>query len=313
MVGAEYLNTMSGHSRCTVVFSVIWAIICFVFSIPRTFSTLSKVGAASALFTFVSIMLAIIFSAVEDHPAGYTREKGDPLVTAIPVKGTSFVTAFTAFLNISYTFIGQIMLPSFIAEMKEPRDFGKAITLVTIAEVIFFCIVGGIGYGYTGNQYMTSPEFGSISNVIYQKVSFSFMIPTLIFLGVLYASVSARFVFFRLFEGTNHKGNHTVLGWSSWVGILFLLWAVAFIIAEVIPFFSDLISVLSAVFDSFFGFIFWAVAYLRMRRSDHGPHFWKNRGIRGWIGLLVNIFLFCIGVLFLSAGTWVSLTASSWP
>lgn len=309
VVGAEYLNTMSGHSRCTAVFAVIWALICFAFSIPRTFSALSRVGAFSAFFTFVSILLAIIFSAVEDHPAGYTPEKGDPIVTAIPIEGTTFVAAFTAFLNISYTFIGQITLPSFIAEMREPKDFGKAITVVTIAELIFFSIVGGVGYGYTGNQYITSPEVGSISNVIYRKVSFSFMIPTLIFLGVLYASVSARFIFFRLFDGTTHKGNHTLIGWSSWIGILFLLWAIAFVIAEVIPFFTDLISVLSALFDSFFGFIFWAVAYMRMRRSDYGPHFYKNRGIRGWIGLLVNLCLFGIGVLFLSAGTWVSFTA----
>jgi hypothetical protein len=37
------------------------------------------------------------------------------------------------------------------------------------------------------------------------QVSFSFMIPTIIFLGVLYASVSARFIFFRLFEGTRRR------------------------------------------------------------------------------------------------------------
>lgn len=31
----------------------------------------------------------------------------------------------SAFLNIAYTFIGQITLPSFIAEMKNPKDFPK--------------------------------------------------------------------------------------------------------------------------------------------------------------------------------------------
>ena len=115
---------------------------------------------------------------------------GEPTVTAIPVKGTTFVAGMNAFLNISYTFIGQITLPSFIAEMKNPRDFPKALWAVTIAEIILFSLVGGIVYGYTGNQYNTSPAFGSLGNVVYKKVSFSFMIPTLIFLGVLYASVS---------------------------------------------------------------------------------------------------------------------------
>ena len=132
------------------------------------------------------------------------------------------------------------------------------------------------------------------------------MIPTLIFLGVLYASVTARFVFFRLFEGTKHKTSNTVLGWSAWAGILAITWVMAFIIAEVIPFFADLLSLMSSLFDSFFGWIFWGTAYLRMRRADLGPDFYKKRGIRGWVGAIVNVFIILVGIYFLSAGTYVS-------
>ncbi|PTU22573.1 hypothetical protein P175DRAFT_0137782 [Aspergillus ochraceoroseus IBT 24754] len=306
LVGAEYLNTITGHSTCSIVFSLVTAIISLVFSLPRTFNTLSKIATLSAITTFISVMLAVIFSAIEDHPAGYTPALGSPIFTATPLKGTTFVSGMNAFLNISYTFIGQITLPSFIAEMKEPRDFWKSVTAVTIAEIIVFSLVGSIVYVYTGNQYMTAPAFGSLGNETYKKISFSFMIPTLIFLGVLYASVSARFLFFRIFEGTRHKGNHTVVGWLSWAGILAGLWILAFIIAEVIPFFSDLLSIMSSLFDSFFGFIFWGVAYLRMRYDDHGPHFYKNRGIRGWIGAIVNVALILIGFYFLGPGTYVS-------
>lgn len=85
---------------------------------------------------------------------------------------------------------------------------------------------------------MTAPAFGSLEEV-YKKVSFSFMIPTLVFLGVLYASVSARFLFFRLFKGTKHLHEHTIVGWGSWATILLALWLLAFLIAELIPFFSS--------------------------------------------------------------------------
>lgn len=81
---------------------------------------------------------------------------------------------------------------------------------------------------------------------------------------------------------------------------------VAFIIAEVIPFFSDLLALMSALFDSFFGWIFWGTAYLRMRRADLGPGFWKNRGIRGYVGVTVNIFIIIVGFYFLIPGTYVS-------
>ncbi|KAI9371394.1 transmembrane amino acid transporter protein-domain-containing protein [Aspergillus egyptiacus] len=307
LVGAEYFNTISNHGTCTIVFSLVTAIISLICSIPRTFNTLSKVATFSAVATFISVMLAVIFSAIEDHPAGYTPMKGEPIVLATPASGTTFVAGMNAFLNISYTFIGQITLPSFIAEMKEPKDFWKSVTAVTIAEIIVFSLVGSIVYAYTGNQYMESPAFGAIGNETYKKIAFSFMIPTIIFLGVLYASVSARFLFFRIFEGTRHKGNHTIVGWASWIAILAALWTLAFIIAEVIPFFSDLLSIMSSLFDSFFGFIFWGVAYLRMRYDDHGPGFYKNRGMRGWIGAGINVGLIFIGLYFLGPGTYASI------
>ena len=304
---------MTNHSRCTIVFSVVTAITAFVCSLPRTFSALAHAATWSAFFTFVSVLLSMIFVGVESHPAGFTEKLGDPKVTAIPVAGTTFVAGLNAFLNISYTFIGQITLPSFIAEMKEPKDFWKAVTAVTVAEIILFSLVGAVIYAYTGNQYMTSPAFGSISDSVMKKISFSFMVPTLVFLGVLYSSVSARFIFFRIFEGTRHKSNHTVVGWASWAGILAALWIAAWIIAEVIPFFSDLLSIMSSLFDSFFGFIFWGVAYIRLRRAEYGPGFFKNRGIRGWVGLFINVIIIGIGFFFLGPGTYVSHPSSQNP
>lgn len=93
-------------------------------------------------------------------------------------------------------------------------------------------------YVYVGNNYITAPAFGSLTDE-YKKVSFSFMIPTLIFLGCLYASVTGRFIFFRLFHNSRHLNDHTLVGWGSWAGILLATWIAAFIISQVIPFFSS--------------------------------------------------------------------------
>ncbi|KAK0307324.1 hypothetical protein LTR82_016042 [Friedmanniomyces endolithicus] len=296
LVGSKYMNTMAGadHHICTIGFSVIMAVVSFFCSLPRTFSTLAKLATLSAFTTFVSVLLATIFAG----PVTYLL---------IPASGTTFVAGMNAFMNISYTFIGQITIPSFIAEMKEPKDFPKALWAVTIAEIIVFSLVGSIIYVYTGTAYNTAPAFGSLGNETYLKVSFSFMIPTLIFLGVLYASVSARFVFFRLFAGTRHLGNNTVKGWLGWSAILATTWVFAFIIAEVIPFFADLLSLMSSLFDSFFGFIFWGVAYIRMRRADYGPGWWKVNGVRSMAMAALNVACVLIGMLFLTAGTYASV------
>ncbi|WYZ46737.1 hypothetical protein EsH8_IX_000962 [Colletotrichum jinshuiense] len=302
----------------TVVFSIVVTIICWVCSLPRTFDALSKAGTATAVFTFISVLLATIFAGIQSHPAGYdprssyvddngvTQVGGNPIVTALPLASTTFVAGMNAFLNISYTFIGQITLPSFIAEMKDPRDFPKALWAVTIGEIIVFSIVGAVVYAFVGNQYMTAPAFGSLEEV-YKKVAFSFMIPTLIFLGVLYASVSARFLFFRLFKGTKHVHEHTIIGWGSWATILLALWLLAFLIAELIPFFSSLLSLMSSLFDSFFGFIFWGVAYFRMRSADNRAGVPKPNKIVDYASIALNIIIILTGILFLTAGTYASV------
>lgn len=150
---SRYLNTMTGHSFCTVGFAAIGALISFFCSLPRTFDTLSKLATLSAFFTFISVILAAIFAGIEDHPAGFHPDPnhdnnmgmkmgGAPLVLLFPAAGTTFVSGMNAFLNISYTFIGQITLPSFIAEMRNPYEFRKALWLVTIAEIVIFSLVG---------------------------------------------------------------------------------------------------------------------------------------------------------------------------
>ncbi|KAK3179740.1 hypothetical protein K4F52_008818 [Lecanicillium sp. MT-2017a] len=310
LVGAEYINTMTeadniGGCR-TVEFGVVVTIICWLGSLPRTFSMLSKLGTASAFFTLISVVLATAFAGVQGKPAGYDPVgKGEPIVNILPSHSTTFVQGMAAFLNISYTFIGQITLPSFIAEMRDPREFPKSLWACTIAEIIVFCVVGGVIYSYTGNQYMTTPAFGSLDD-LYKKVSFSFMIPTLIFLGCLYASVTGRFLFFRLFHNSRHLNDHTVVGWASWAGILLATWIAAFLISQVIPFFSSLLSVMSSLFDCWFGFIFWGVAYFRMRKVDLDEGRKRNR-VLDLLSNALNVVIILTGILFLTVGTYASV------
>ncbi|KAI0048464.1 hypothetical protein FA95DRAFT_1557963 [Auriscalpium vulgare] len=300
LVGAKLLNTLSNSAACTIAFSVVTAVACFFVSLPRTLNQLGGLGVFSAVTMGIAVLLAIIFSGVQDHPFGYILGE-EPLVTATPVKGTSYVAGMSAFLNITYTFVGQITLPSFIAEMKNPRDFPKALWAVTIAEMVVFTLCGALMYHYVGNQYITAPAFGSLQPV-YKKIAFSFALPTILFLGALYSSVTARFIFFRLFRNSRHRHSNTLVGWSAWAGIIATTWVFAFIIAEVIPFFSDMLSLMSSLFDGWFGFIFWGMAYLSFY-----PGAKKWAGIGRSAETLLNFGLILLGFYVLVAGTYVSI------
>jgi hypothetical protein len=62
----------------------------FVVSLPRTLSQLSHIGVFSAATMGLAVLLSIIFAGVQKHPSGYISGH-EPIVTVIPVKGTTYV------------------------------------------------------------------------------------------------------------------------------------------------------------------------------------------------------------------------------
>lgn len=316
LVGAKYFNTIidnydlpGGKHICSVIFAVVTTVICFLLSLPRTFSSMSSIGYFSAATMFIAVVLAMAFAGVQDHPYKYN---GDPVVYHLwPKKGTTYVEAMGAVLNIVYTFVGQITYPSFISQMKKPEDFKKALYIVTLAEVITFSLAGSIMYVYVGNEYMAAPAFGALTGN-YKKIAFSFALPTILFLGSLYSNVSSQFLFHKIFaEDSRNRNNHTVVGWLTWSGLNLGLWLIAFVVAEVIPFFSDLLSLMSSLFDCWFGFVFWGVAYFKLIKFYHGEYtFWsyfKTATLLTKLEMLANVGLIIIGLYILGPGLYATI------
>jgi hypothetical protein len=59
-------------------------------------------------------------------------------------------------------------------------------------------------------------------------------VPTLV-IGVIYANVSAKFVYGRIMGRSRHAHSNTVLGWGVWVVVMAAIWFIGFVFAEVIP------------------------------------------------------------------------------
>ena len=61
---------------------------------------------------------------------------------------------------------------------------------------------------------------------------------------------------------------------------------------------------MSSLFDTWFGFIFWGVAYFQMRGQEQGAGWWKRQGIYGNIMIGLNILLIITGLVCLGPGTY---------
>lgn len=64
---------------------------------------------------------------------------------------------------------------------------------------------------------------------------------------------------------------------------------------------------MSSLFDSFFGFIFWGLAYFRMRSADKKVHRQSSNRVVDLLSVAVNVFIIFIGCFFLTVGTYASV------
>lgn len=78
----------------------------------------------------------------------------------------------------------------------------SALYAVTIMEFSLFTLTGIVVYYYCG-QYSGAPAV-VVLKPVFKKIAFAFVLPTTIIIGVIYASVVAKYLFNRLFYGTRH-------------------------------------------------------------------------------------------------------------
>jgi hypothetical protein len=300
LTGAQVLNTVTDHSLCSVEFGVIVTIIAIVLSIPRTLSHISIMSVGSAICMGLAILLFMIFAGRE----GPDSEKADlgPVKTyAFPQEGTTWVDCINAVPNAAFLWYAQILLPTFIAEMRRPQDFPKALTVFSIASFILFLVPAIIGFNFLG-QYTVAPAFGSLQQH-YKKISYGPVIVPTVVIGVIYANVAVKFVYRLLMRNSHHQHTHTFIDWGVWILLMAIFWFVAFVAAEVIPNMGDFGSILGASFDSQFGLLFWAVAYWHLLRGRLFTTVFRT------VLTIIHIFAFVGGLLLLRPGLYTSIEA----
>lgn len=65
--------------------------------------------------------------------------------------------------------------------------------------------------------------------------------------GVINGHVACKYIYVRIFRGTEHMHKRNLLSTGSWVLIAFILWTIAWVIAEAIPVFNNLLSLMVSI------------------------------------------------------------------
>ncbi|KAJ3484752.1 hypothetical protein NLI96_g5417 [Meripilus lineatus] len=273
LTGLIAFDTITEGASCSVLWAALSAVVCLILTLPRTLNDISYFSVAS----FISILgesreLTFSLGLNKTHS---TPHSAAVLITMIGVgqlghKGSVAVTShlpfakgFLAVTDIIFAYAGHVAFFTFISEMKNPRDFPKTLYLLQVADTTLYVIVGVAIYSFTGPETV-SPALGNTGPTL-RKTAYGIALPTIMIAGVVNGHVCAKLVFVRIFRRNGLKSRHlssnTFVGWATWTAICFAIWGLAFLIAEVIPFFNGLLGVISALFASWFTYgisgIFW--------------------------------------------------------
>ncbi|KAH9819890.1 N amino acid transport system protein, partial [Teratosphaeria destructans] len=284
------LNAISQHATCTIVWSVVGLVLFLIFSLPRTLKKVSYLSIAS----FISIFAAVIITMI-----GVGIEQPDPVVQATVT--VEFASAFASVTNIIFAYAGHVAFFSFISELRDPRDFPKALFFLQTCDIILYLVVAVVVYRYTGPD-VASPALGSTGTTV-KRVAYGIALPTIIIAGIIYAHVAAKYIYVRIFRGTRHMSKKTFLSVGSWLGIVLTLWIIAWVIAESIPVFNDLLGLISSLFASWFTYGLAGILWLYL---NHGQ--WFSNGRKSAL-TVANLLILAMGAAICGIGLYATGTA----
>ncbi|OJJ32524.1 hypothetical protein ASPWEDRAFT_54103 [Aspergillus wentii DTO 134E9] len=297
LTGTIAFQNITESGVCSVVFAVVSAIILALLAFPPSFAEMAVLGYIDFASIIIAIGITIIGTGVSagSSPAGLSGVEW----SAWPKPGTTFTDAFIALSNIIFAYSFALCQFSFMDEMHTPKDYIKSIWTLGITEIFIYTITGALIYAFVG-QDVESPALLSAGNTL-SRVAFGVALPVIFISGSINTVVLGRLVHGRVFKNSTIRFINTKMGWITWLSLIIFATILAFIIAEVIPFFSDLLSICSSLFISGFTFYFPAMMWFMLIRKGS----WTDP--KNLFLAFVNGCVFIIGLVILVAGTYASV------
>lgn len=294
------LNAVSVHGACTAIFVFVSALAGFLLSSIPTLGQLTWLGWVGVISIFAAIMTMTVAVGVQDRPSDAPQP---PLPWDAGMRIAASPTFAKAANALGSVLFAAAATPTFfgiVAEMRDPREYTKALLIGQVGVTLFYVVIAGVVYGYCG-QYVSNPALGSAGPLM-KRVAYGLAIPALLVSLTLYTHIPAKYVFVRTLRGKwkRHIAQPTKIHWLAWFGSVAACTIIAYIIASGIPVFGSLISFIGAIFCP----TVCMVPYMFMWFHDHPD--WRNRPTTK-ITAAICMFIIVAGVFLTVAGTYGSV------
>lgn len=175
--------------------------------------------------------------------------------------------------------------------MKDPRDFSKAVVLMETSAMSMYIVFAVVVYYYAGVG-VTAPALSSASPLA-RKIAYGLALPTIVVSGVINGHIASKNVWTVVWSNNKHVlKEKSWRSWGSWAAITVVAYVLAWVIAEAIPDFHQLLALVSALFMGFFSYGVTGLFWLKMH--------WKEKfSSKRMIMLTVGNILFLLAGLMI--------------
>lgn len=152
-------NALSENAACTVWFSFVSMILVIMFSCIRTWDRMTWPMTLAFASVMGGVLAVVVGVTLRDRPAA-APAVGDFELGFFIVRSPSFAAGITATATIFIALAaGPAYLP-IISEMKRPQDYGKAVIPVGVMVGSVYLAVSLVVYHYCG-RWVATPSLGS--------------------------------------------------------------------------------------------------------------------------------------------------------
>ncbi|KAH8879159.1 hypothetical protein GQ53DRAFT_739160 [Thozetella sp. PMI_491] len=237
-------NAVSDHGACTVVFSFVSAVLITIFSAVRTFSRLGWLTWFGFATFFVAVFIVVVGVTTLDRPTA-APPTGPYELGWYAIAYSTFTAGMVGPANIFLSGSGSSMYLPVISEMRNPRDYRKAVYVTSTLVGALYLTFSLVIYRWCG-QWLATPAFGSAGGLL-KKISYGIALPGLVIGVGIYQHVAAKYLFVRVLRNSPHLQKNTVVHWVTWIGGNVLLGALGFIISEAVPILNYLLGLAGAI------------------------------------------------------------------
>lgn len=293
-----WVHITQNYALCALLWGGISALILFLLALPPTFAEFAILG----YIDFASILLAIGVTIIATGIEASHRVGGIGGVdwSLWPPPDLTFAKAFLSVTNIIFAYSFCVCQYSFMAEMHTPTDYVKSIWALGLMEIFIYTVTGALIYAFVGTE-VQSPALLSASTLV-SRIAFGIALPVIFISGAINSTVVGRFFLDRAFPNSSIKYINTFAGWSVWISLVLFITIVAWVIAEAVPFFNDLLGLTSSLFISGFSFYFPAMFWFYLLKEGS----WKGSAKNICLSI-INGLVFLIGIAILACGAYATI------